>query len=68
MCGFIAYSSGRNKEFVYFLDCTFHTVTHTESSASKYCIIISVNYMQRVSLTGSFHVTLGVFTAWNSDS
>lgn len=68
MCSFIAYSLGSNKEVVYFLDYTFRAVTHTEYSASKYCIIISVNYMQHVSLMGSFHITLGVFTAWNSDS
>lgn len=67
MCSFTAYSLGGNKEFDYFLDCTFHAVTHTDSSASEFCIVISLNYMQRISLMGSLRVTLYVFPAWNSD-
>ena len=68
MCSFTACSLDRNKVSDYFLDCTFHAVTHTESSASEFCIVISLNCMQHVSLMGSLHVTLQVFTAWNSDS
>lgn len=68
MCSFTAHSLDLNKEFDYFLDCTFHAVTYTESSAAEFCIVISLNYVQHISLMGSLHVTLYVFTAWNSDS